>query len=142
MACCPDRTIGSLEIGDFSSSLTMKRNHYAVNCGYKGVVNRHVAKCDSRCSPLPRPLIDAVQSSSYLDAKVAACKTTYVGNKALTSQEYTRNLQLSEEACGDRFASYTRKFVLPCPPDPPEYTNSVLPKPSFNICQPSRQGGA
>ena len=139
MACCPDRTIGRLETGDFSSSLTTKRNHYAVNCGYKGVATRYPTKCFDRCNPLPQPLKEAVASSVYLENKVASCKTTYVGNTALSSQQYTRNLQLTTEDCEDRFGQYTRKIVAPCPPDPVEYKNSTLPKPSFNVCQPPRQ---
>jgi hypothetical protein len=139
MACCPERTIGSLETGDFSSSLTTKRNNYAVNCGYKGVATRYPTKCDNRCNPLPLPTVDAVPSGTYLENKVASCKVTYIRNSAVSSQQHTRDLQLATIECGEKFGHYTRKIVLPCPGDPPEYKNSTLPKPSFNVCQPPRQ---
>lgn len=138
MTCCPERTIGIVESGDFSSSLTEKRNHYLIRCGYKGNKNGYRSGC-CFSDQIPRPLQDAVASSTYLDNKLANCKVNYIGNVAQSSQQYTRNLQLAAVDCGNKFGEYTRKIVAPCPRDPPEYTNSVLPKPAFIICQPPRQ---
>jgi len=139
MACCPDRTIGAIETGDFASSLTQKRGAGAVRCGYSGRMNRYPARCDSRCDPLPKPLIGAIPESVALANRVASCKNVDVAHMPKTSQQYTRDLQLAVVECEDRFGKYTRKFVAPCPPVSAEYRNSTLPKPSFNVCQPTRQ---
>ena len=139
MACCPDRTIGAIESGDFSSSLTQKRGAGAIRCGYSGRMNRYPAKYDNRCDPLPKPLVEAVPESVALANRVASCKNVDVTRIPKTSQQYTRSLQLAVEECENRFGKYTRKVLPPCPAVPAEYRNSTLPKPSFNICQPTRQ---
>ncbi len=114
-------------------------------CGPRNNKNA-ITGLGSGCCIKPVPVgLAAVQQSAYLMAKMNECPAFRGPPPPKNGTDYVLQKQFATIECenplrdpAQRFAKYYKFTPDLCPPVPTEQLNSTLPKPSFEVCQPSR----